>query len=53
MAIVRREEVIDSWSMLIEGAQGRAGETFGNTENFITQTKAPNIKKERKSWPRG
>jgi len=40
MTIVRREEVINSWSILIGGGQGRIEEIFGNTDNFITQTKA-------------
>ena len=48
MAIVKREEVIESWSVLIGGGQGRAEEIFNNTDNFITQTKVPNVKKERK-----
>jgi hypothetical protein len=53
VAIVRSEEVIDSWSVLIGGGQGRAEEIFGNTDNSITQTKAPNAKKERKKLPPG
>ncbi|MDI6815390.1 MAG: hypothetical protein QMC90_04855 [Dehalococcoidales bacterium] len=28
-------------------------EIFGNTNNFITQTKAPNVKKERKKLAPG
>ncbi len=48
MAILRKEEVIDSWSVLIEGGQGRAEEIFANTDNFIAETKAPNLKRERK-----
>lgn len=51
MAIVRREEVIDSRSVLIGGGQGRAEEIFTNTGNFITETKAPNVRKERKKLP--
>jgi hypothetical protein len=52
MAIVRREEVIDSWSVLIGGGQGRAKEIFGNTDNFIAQTKVPDAKKKGKTRPR-
>ncbi|MDI6881133.1 MAG: hypothetical protein QMD16_17550 [Desulfitobacteriaceae bacterium] len=37
MAIVRREEVIDSWAVLIGGSQGRAEEIFTNTDSFIDQ----------------
>ena len=53
MAIVRREEVIDSWSVLIGGGEGRFEEIFNNTDNFIAQTKAPNVKKERKKLAPG
>ena len=53
MAIVRKEEVIDSWSVLIAGGQGKAQEIFGNTDNFIAQTKVPNVKKERKKLAPG
>jgi hypothetical protein len=30
------------------GRQGKAEEIFGNTDNFITETKAPSVKKEKK-----
>lgn len=44
MAIFRREQVIDSWSVLVGGGQGKAEEIFGNTKNSIQETKAPNVK---------
>jgi hypothetical protein len=53
MAIVKKEEVIDSWSVLIGGSQGKAEEIFSNTDNFIAQTKVPNVKKERKKLAPG
>jgi hypothetical protein len=53
MAIVKKEEVIDSWSVLIGASQGKAEEIFGNTDSFITQTKVPNVKKERKKLAPG
>ncbi|MDI6860358.1 MAG: hypothetical protein QMC85_07675 [Methanocellales archaeon] len=53
MAIVRAQEVIDSWSILVEGAQGRADEIFTNTNNRIAETKAPNVKVERKAMAPG
>jgi len=53
MPIVRKEEVVDSWGMLIGGGQGRAEEVFSNTNNFILQTKAPNVKMERKALAPG
>ncbi|MCD5401326.1 hypothetical protein LR013_01850 [candidate division NPL-UPA2 bacterium] len=45
--------VIDSWSVLIGGGQGSAKEIFGNTDSFITHTKAPNVKKETKKLASG
>ena len=33
--------------------QGRVKEIFGNMDNFIAQTKAPNVKKERKKLAPG
>lgn len=53
MAIVKKEEVIDSWSILIGSGQGKAEEIFSNTDNFVTQTKVPNVKKERKKLAPG
>jgi len=53
MAIVKKEEVIDSWSILIGGGQGKAEEIFSNTDSFIDQTKVPNVKKERKKLAPG
>ena len=48
MAIVKKQEVIESWGILIGDAQGKAEEIFSNTDSFIEQTKVPNVKKERK-----
>lgn len=53
MAVLKKEEVIDSWSVLISSGQGKAEEIFGNTNNFILQTKAPNVKLERKAMAPG
>jgi hypothetical protein len=44
MAIVTKEQVIDSWGMLIENAQGRSDEVFQSTEAFISESKAPSLK---------
>ena len=48
MRIVRKEEVIDSWGILIEGAQGRAEEIFEKTQAFLERTKVPDVRLERK-----
>jgi len=53
MAIVKKEEVIDSWSILIGGGEGKADEIFSNTDSFIDLTKVPNVKKERKKLAPG
>jgi len=53
MAIVRKEEVVDSWSVLIGDGQGRAGEIFNNTDSFIRETKAPDVKMEKKAMAPG
>lgn len=48
MPIVRKEQKIDDWSVLIRGAQGKAGNIFGNTGNFIDQTEVPDVNVERR-----
>jgi hypothetical protein len=47
--ILRNEQVIDSWSILIENAQGNAWEIFQTTDMNITESNAPDLKMERKS----
>ncbi len=44
MAIVTKEQVIDSWGMLIENAQGMSKEVFQDTEDFIRGSKAPSLR---------
>ncbi len=46
--ILRKEQVLDTWAMLIEKGQGKAGEIFQDTEFFIKESKAPSINMERK-----
>ena len=41
--ILRKEQVIDNWGVLIEDGQGKADEVFQDTENLIRETKAPAI----------
>jgi hypothetical protein len=47
--ILRREEIIDRWSILIENGKGRANDIFADTEDFIEKSEAPRISMERKS----
>jgi len=46
--ILRKDQVFDTWSILVEKGQGRAGEIFQDTEIFMKESKAPSIKMERK-----
>jgi len=46
--ILRREEVIDNWSILIEKGNGKAEEIFKATEHFVKESKAPSLETERK-----
>lgn len=46
--ILRREEVVDRWSILIENGRGRAEDIFRGTEGFIVESRAPKIEMERK-----
>ena len=48
MRVAKREEVIDRWGILIEGAQGRAEEIFTKTSQRIEETKAPDVRLERR-----
>lgn len=51
--ILRKEQVLDSWSILIENAQGRANEIFQDTENFIRESKAPSVETAKKEMAPG
>jgi hypothetical protein len=45
--IVRKEQVLDSWSILIEKGNGKSEEIFKDAENFLRESKAPNVEVER------
>jgi hypothetical protein len=48
-SIVRGEDNTLDWPFLLSSGGRRKAEQFlSNTDSFITQTEAPNIKKERK-----
>ncbi len=42
--MLRKEQVLDSWGMLIKNGQGRFDKVFQDTESFITESKAPSLK---------
>jgi hypothetical protein len=46
--ILRREEIIDRWGVLIEGGRGRAEDIFKDTQEFIKKSEAPKIGVERR-----
>lgn len=47
--VLRKEQVLDTWAMLIGGAQGRSNEIFQDTEVLIKDSQAPSLTMERKS----
>ena len=44
--VLRKEDVIETWSSLIEGAQGKAEGVLTATAEFLEQTQAPNLQVE-------
>lgn len=53
MAVVKKEQVIDNWGILIKNGQGRAETIFQDTQNLINESRAPDIEMERKSLSPG
>jgi hypothetical protein len=47
--ILRRDQVLDSWSILIEKGNGRCDEIFRDFGNFVKESKAPKVNFEKKS----
>ena len=51
------EKIIDRWSMIIENGQGKAGQIYKDTENYIHESGAPGVEMEdvkiRPSWLKG
>jgi hypothetical protein len=50
---LRKEQVIDNWSILIENAQGNAGMVFQETERFIKESKAPSLEMKMRAMSPG
>lgn len=40
---LNKDQVIDSWSALIEGGQGKSEQLFGETHDFVEESQAPNL----------
>lgn len=53
MPTVKKEEVVDSWSILIGNGKGNAGNIFDNTEKSISQTNVPNVQMEKRGLSPG
>ncbi len=53
MAILTKEQVIDSWGMLVENGQGRSNEVFQMTSDFIRESKAPSLKTKNEKMSPG
>lgn len=53
MAILSKEEIVDDWSTLINGANGKADEVFSAVKDLIADTKVPNVAVERKEMSPG
>lgn len=45
--ILRKDQVLDSWAMLIENGKGRANEVFEDTEKFIKESRAPALRTKK------
>lgn len=46
--ILRKDQVVENWAVLIEEGQGKAKEILQDTQAFMKKSKAPAIKMERK-----
>lgn len=51
--VVRAEQVIDNWSIMIEKGNGKAEEIFTLTEAFMLSSEAPSLKIHRKEMSPG
>lgn len=44
--ILKDEKILESWSVLIENAQGKGEEVYTQTSNFIQESRAPGVTSE-------
>ncbi len=51
-SVLRAEQVIDNWGIMIEKGNGKAEEIFVLAEAFMTSSKAPSLKIHRKEMSR-
>ena len=48
MPVVRKEQIVEEWNVLIQGANGRASQIIEQTRELIVNSKAPKIAMEEK-----
>jgi len=51
--VLRKEQVLESWSILIEGGNGKAESIFEDTKGFLEKSKVESIEVERKKMAPG
>ncbi len=51
--ILRKEQVLESWSILIENGQGKYDEVFQDTEDFIKESQAPSLETSKEKMSPG
>ncbi len=51
--ILRKEQVLESWSILIEDGQGKCDEVFQDTEDFIRESKATSLETSKEKMSPG
>jgi hypothetical protein len=51
--ILRKDQVVDTWAMLIENAQGKSEGIFQDTEAFIRESQVPSLRMERRAMAPG
>jgi hypothetical protein len=44
--VLKDEKILDSWSVLIEDAQGKGKDVYAQTSNFIQESRAPGVTSE-------
>lgn len=51
--ILRKEQILESWSILIENGQGKYNEVFQDTEDFIKESQAPSLETNKEKMSPG
>lgn len=51
--ILRKEQVLESWGMLIENGQGKYNDVFQDTDDYIRESKAPSLETRKEKMAPG